>query len=1011
MSRFKNENLGLENSSNINEWLFNGSSNPIFVLEINTLKFLNVNKAAVIKYGYQKKEFLEKKWTDICSCSKSYELLPQKLQNVNCKHLTKRNEFLNVIFNSFPFEYQGIEALALMITDMRFDNGRNNGQNNLLLSDDSPLSENIKLFNVLASIKEVIFQTDSTGNYTYLSPTWQEITGHSVEESLSKHFLEFIHPADIEENKRKFKELVHSAKVVNRHEVRYLTKDKKLKWIKINVQVHFDNEGKIYSTSGTLMDITERKIFEETLLVRNRALDAAMNGILITDPNLPDNPIIYCNAAFEKNTGYSSEEALGRNCRFLQGPETSKDSLNVIRKAINEGESCNAVIINYKKSGLKFFNELSISPVKDSNGKLINFIGIQTDITERLKDQIALQKSEEKFRNVVEKSGDGIIICDEEGKVIEWNRKLEEITHLSASYALGKKVWELRLILVSKENQTAENLLNFKEDIQNILQTGRSEFVKKYKVVTLHLENKIRKYVHVLIITIKTEKGFMLCYIIRDITDQKKAEEEIKKLSRAVETSPSGILLADLEGKIVYINPTVLSIAGYSSVNQIIGENIMELTDEDGRRQLQSVIIPSLLKGETWKGELNGIKADKTIIPLEMSCAFINHEEPQYLLSMFNDISERKKTESALKESEKKYRTVVNSVHDIIFQTDVEGNWIFLNPAWEEITGFSLQESLGTLFLNYVHPDDREKNMKLFEPVINGKKEFCNHVIRYITKDGGFRWIEVFARLTFDSNNNISGTSGTLNDVTQRIKAEEEIRNALEKEKDLGELKSKFVSTVSHEFRTPLTSIMASNELLLRYYSKWSDEKKIETMKRIEKSAGYMNEMINEVLTLNRAESGKLIFNPAQTDLIRLSHNILEEIKLNANESHKFIINIDEACGSIFGDEKLLRNIITNLLSNAVKYSPAGGEIYYTISKKEKSMELIVKDFGLGIDEEDQKKLFQPFFRGANISNISGTGLGLSILQRAVDLHKGKISFTSKIGEGTTFKILIPLPQ
>jgi PAS domain S-box-containing protein len=141
-------------------------------------------------------------------------------------------------------------------------------------------------------------------------------------------------------------------------------------------------------------------------------------------------------------------------------------------------------------------------------------------------------------------------------------------------------------------------------------------------------------------------------------------------------------------------------------------------------------------------------------------------------------LGDRSSTEKALKDIESRYRSVVNNLKEVIFQTDATGLWIFLNPAWTEITGFSVEESLGTNFLNYVHPDDRQHNLELFQPLIARQKEYCRHEIRYLTKDGSFRWIEVFARLTLDTDDTTIGTSGTLNDITERKQVESALQES-----------------------------------------------------------------------------------------------------------------------------------------------------------------------------------------------------------------------------------------
>lgn len=739
------------------------------------------------------------------------------------------------------------------------------------------------------------------------------------------------------------------------------------------------------------------------LLLRNRALNFAMNGIVITDPNQTDNPIIFCNKAFEKITGYKACEVIGKNCRFLQGTETLKEDIKIIRDAISKMKECKVVLINYKKDGTKFWNELSISPVFDESGNLKNFIGIQSDITERIEAEATLKRSEQKFRSIIENLDNGIVLTNEEGVIIEWNKKHEEIMGIAAREMLGNYLWDIPNL------KMLENYEKVKEDIQNNLTTG--EVPKQQLEYIISNPGKPQKIINVKPVAIKTNKGYMLCSIIRDITKQLNDEEEIRKLSRAVETSPSGILLADLQSNIVYINPSIVTMGQYKDETELLGKSIFDFTDDNGKQILDETILPAILSGNKWNGELFVYKKNGQTIPIEISCALVNHDigQPKYLLAVFNDISERKSAETALKQSEERYRNVVENIKEVIFQTDKNGLWTFLNPAWEEITGFSIKESIGINFLDYVHPEDRERNLQLFEPLINRKKDYCRHTIRYLTKEGGFKWIEVFARLTLDKNGDIAGTSGTLNDVTKRMKAEENIKQSLEKEKELNELKSRFVSTISHEFRTPLTSILGSTQLMLRYNNKWPEAKKQDTLRRIENSVLYMNEMINDVLTLNRAETGKLIFNPSKIEIVSIVLTILEEINLIAGPNHTFITDFSSELIELYADKKLMRHIINNLLSNAVKYSPKGGKVHLSLNKKDKDLEIIIKDEGIGISEEDQTQLFQPFFRGSNIENINGTGLGLSITQRAVNLHNGTLILESKLNKGTTFQINIPL--
>jgi signal transduction histidine kinase len=236
-----------------------------------------------------------------------------------------------------------------------------------------------------------------------------------------------------------------------------------------------------------------------------------------------------------------------------------------------------------------------------------------------------------------------------------------------------------------------------------------------------------------------------------------------------------------------------------------------------------------------------------------------------------------------------------------------------------------------------------------------------------------------------------------------------ELRLALEKEKELNELKSRFISMTSHEFRTPLTTILGSAELLEHYSHKWPEEKKLVHFKRIHSNVQHLVQLLNDVLLIGQAEAGKLEFNPKPLDVVQLCCSLVEELQLSAGSEHTIAFSYQfpelESCL----DEKLLRHILSNLLSNAIKYSPTGSTVNFKLVGQNGQVIFQIQDEGIGIPEEDQQHLFETFHRAKNVVNIPGTGLGLAIVKRSVDLHGGKISVKSEVGAGTTFTVTIPL--
>lgn len=242
----------------------------------------------------------------------------------------------------------------------------------------------------------------------------------------------------------------------------------------------------------------------------------------------------------------------------------------------------------------------------------------------------------------------------------------------------------------------------------------------------------------------------------------------------------------------------------------------------------------------------------------------------------------------------------------------------------------------------------------------------------------------------------------------QRFKAEREMRAALEKEQELSELKSRFILMVSHEYRTPLSAIILSSEILKEYGDKLSKSEKEKHYERINQSIKSMTKLLDDIIAFNKIDSGLVNFNPEFIDIRPFIISIVHEIELLYRNKCKINLKFHNADTLILLDEKLIRQIITNLLSNAIKYSFDASEIIFNVFVSQDYVEFIIEDFGIGIPEEDQKNLFQPFFRGSNVESITGTGLGMNIVKNCVDLHKGSINFESKLGVGTKFDIIIP---
>ncbi|MEO0408439.1 MAG: HAMP domain-containing sensor histidine kinase [Cyanobacteria bacterium P01_A01_bin.135] len=243
--------------------------------------------------------------------------------------------------------------------------------------------------------------------------------------------------------------------------------------------------------------------------------------------------------------------------------------------------------------------------------------------------------------------------------------------------------------------------------------------------------------------------------------------------------------------------------------------------------------------------------------------------------------------------------------------------------------------------------------------------------------------------------------------IRQGKKVEDEMRLALQAERELNELKSRFVSMVSHEFRTPLTVMRTSTELLEKYGHLASDEKKRDYFQRIRAAIANMTRLLEDVLVVGKAEAGKLAFNPVIGDFEQFCQEIINEMQHSVGVKHKLTLSADSV-NAVHFDRDLLRPVLSNLLSNAIKYSEAGSTVETRVALAGETVTLQVSDQGIGIPKEDRPKLFQLFHRARNVDTIRGTGLGLAIVQQCITHHQGQVSFTSQEGVGTTFYVQFP---
>lgn len=669
---------------------------------------------------------------------------------------------------------------------------------------------------------------------------------------------------------------------------------------------------------------------------------------------------------------------------------------------------------------------------------------LRLEVAERTYAETALSEREQEFRALVENAPDIIARYDRQLRHIYINPAVELATGLSPREFIGKTLQELDM---------PTQLSSFwHQAIQTVFATN-SEHEIEFDFLT---PNGLKYYQSRLapeLVADGTTETVLV--IIRDITKLKQAEEAILRSEERFRTSVENMLdcfgiyssIRDesdqiLDFKTEYVNAAACE-NDMQTKEEIIGKGLCELLPahrESGLFEEYCQVVETgepLIKEnliyENVYGQIRLTRAyDIRIAKLGDGFA-----------ASWRDITERKRSETALQESEQLLRQLAENIHEVFWMfTPDTSLLIYVSPAYEEIWGRTC-ESLyqdPMSWMAAIHPQDRDRVAAVY---LKQSPEDYDEDYRILRSDGAIRWIRDRRFPVRDEQGRIYRLAGLAEDITSHKQAQEEMYKSLLKERELGELKSRFVSMTSHEFRTPLTTIQSSIELLEYYRHKLSQQKQITLMHRIQTAVERMTQMLDDILLIGEAESGKLEFNPTPLNLGKFCHDLVQELRLaypNQQEitfshqgqctlalpgkSEAWMSELDnsslpldslnqeeynDAQNLALMDEKLLRHILSNLLSNALKYSPNDSTIQFHLTCCEGNAIFQIQDEGIGIPPEDQERLFESFHRAANVGTIQGTGLGLTIVKQCVDLHGGKITVSSIPCKGTTFTVTLPL--
>lgn len=510
-----------------------------------------------------------------------------------------------------------------------------------------------------------------------------------------------------------------------------------------------------------------------------------------------------------------------------------------------------------------------------------------------------------------------------------------------------------------------------------------------------------------------------------DITERKQAEAELRaseaqlreseaRFSAAFQASPIFIGISRMnDGRFVLVNDAFVGWSGYSR-EEILGRSALDIGLWDQPEERHAFWGDLRSTGSIRDRECSFRNRAGRLFTMLISAEIIHLNHEPHMLGLALDITERKQVELELRSSEALLRES-EARFSVAFQASPvfigilgmnDGTYVLANDAFVNWLGYSREEVIGHNSADFnMWENDHERDWALNTMRTIGsirQKEVCWRNRR------GERFTILLSAETIKLNNTPHILSFAL-DITQRKRAEEELLKTLSREKELGQLKSNFVSMVSHEFRTPLGIIQSSAELLRDFYAKMQPAEQDEQLESITRNTRRMAGMMEEVLVLSRLDAGKLDFQPTAVDLNFLFRRIVDEVLSATNRRCLIELSLESVPSEAQADERLLGHIFVNLLSNAVKYSEPGATVRWEVERDGNDAVCVIRDQGIGISDVDQQQLFKAFHRGSNVGSRAGTGLGLLVVKRCAELHGGKVQVRSKIGEGTTVQVKLPV--
>jgi len=759
--------------------------------------------------------------------------------------------------------------------------------------------------------------------------------------------------------------------------------------------------------------------------------------IVLLDLNLK---FTYISPAVLRQRGYTVEEAMLLKLEEATTPETINHAYQLLAEELANEASGTAdpnrrfslELGQYCKDGSTIWIDVSLSFIRDADGKAIGIFAVSRDITERKQAEETLLKNEKKYR------------------------ELSTLMRLMADNMpdmLWAKDLNMEYLFVNKAICTG--LLNAKDTEEPLGKTdtffamrernsqpdnpewhtfgeicGDSDAITLEAMKPMHFDefgNVKGKFLFLDVhkAPLYDSDGQLIGVVgsARDVTAAKDAENQLRKLSRAVEQSPASVFITDPEGTIEYVNPKFTEVSGYTS-EEAIGQNPRILKSGEQPSEVYTELWKTISGGEEWKGELHNKKKNDELFWESVLISPIKNEKGELLnyLAVKEDITEWKRAKEDLikakekaEENEKRLDAFINSIPDIVCYKDGKGNWLLANDADLDLfcltgvdyfgkTDFELSE-----YTNEIHKNAFIACMASDEIAWN-KRTISRGIEIIPTVNSGDKVFEVFKIPTFTPNGERRGLAVIGRDITKLHETQEHLIKAKEKAEESNRLKSAFLANMSHEIRTPMNGILGFAELLKEPDLK--GERQLEYIEIIGKSGARMLNIINDIVDISKIESGTMEVYISDTDInkqMELVYKIFEHEAVSKMINISFNNSLPDKEAIIKTDSSKFYSILTNLVQNAIKYTEKGS-IVFGYQKKDEYLEFYIKDTGIGIPQDRQESVFERFIQADIEDKMArqGAGLGLSITKAYVEMLDGKIWLESEVGKGSTFYFTLP---